>query len=634
MSRSGNVYWGETGAPAVPAAVCLVDLNARTALGDIVPVYVPGVLGDQVFVAEAIFDPSNGGSLSVVAASSDQVVPTPALALGAFGDLASNVALVNGLAYVAPLAAPPAKVRVLSAERGVAELQVVTGSRVATGVTLSADRSSPQAPGTSVVFMAQGQGASSYQYRFLLDSGGGFQVVRDWSTSPVWVLGGPAVVGDYLVQVEVWAGLTPSGPDVASVAIPFRFTIPPATSATLVSNLASPQDTGTEVTFNAACGGTTSPCDYQFWSFDGTTWTIVQPWGGGASWLMPASTPAGTYAIVAEVRTSPLVVRDIYTNVITSFVIRTPAPPPPAPATGATLDASLASPLVAGTEVTFSAACSGTAAPCDYQFWAFDGAAWAIVQPWGGGASWLMPSSTPAGTYAIVAEVRTSSLVTRDVYTNAITGFTLMVPTVPPPAPATGATLDASLASPQLTGTEVTFSAACSGTAAPCDYQFWSFDGAAWAIVQPWGGGASWLMPASTPAGTYAIVAEVRTSSLVTRDVYTNVVAGFTLTAPVVPPPAPATGASLDASLASPQLTGTEVTFTAACSGTAAPCDYQFWTFDGATWTVVQPWGGGASWLMPASTLAGTYAIAAEVRTSPLVVRDVWSQLVLGYVIQ
>ncbi|MBK9519303.1 MAG: hypothetical protein IPO09_18560 [Anaeromyxobacter sp.] len=148
MARNGNVYWADSAPAAVPAGICLADLNARTALGDIVPVYVPGVLGDQVFVAEAVYDPSNGGSLSVVAASSDQVVPTPALAVAAFGALASNVALANGLAYVAPLAAPPAKVRVLSAEKGVAELQVVTGEPGGPGVTLSANRSSPQPPGT------------------------------------------------------------------------------------------------------------------------------------------------------------------------------------------------------------------------------------------------------------------------------------------------------------------------------------------------------------------------------------------------------------------------------------------------------------------------------------------------------
>jgi len=608
MSRSGNVYWAETGAAAVPAAVCLADLTAQNALGQVVPVYVPGALGDQVLVTETIYDPSNGGSLSVLAVSSDQLNPPP-LSLGAFGDLLANVPFVNGLAYVSPLAAPPERVRVLSQESGVGERQVVVGSRVATGVTLSADRASPQAPGTAIVFTAQGQGAPGYRYRFLLDTGGGFQQVRDWSETPVWVLGSTYPAGTYRVKAEVWSGLTEVGPDAESSTITFILTLPPATGVSVVPSLPSPQVPGTDVTFTAIGAGS-SGYQFRFWLNDGTGWVIVQGYSTTATWTLPGTAAAGTYLVSAEVRTTPSVTRDAASSIY-SFVLGHPA------ATGVTVsaDAATPSPQFTGTPVTFTAQGTGSTGTYSYQFWLNDGLGWSIVQPWSTTSTWTLPASSPPGSYTVSVEVRTSTQVTRDALSPPV-GFTILPL---PIAPATGVTLstDPSTPSPQPLGTAITFTAVGSGSAGPYQYQFWVNAGTGWSIAQAYGPSATWTLPASAAAGSYTVGVEVRTSSLVTRDATSG---NLTF---VIQPAAPATGVTVaaDSLTPSPQQAGTAVTFTATGTGSPGPYQYQWWVNAGTGWSMVQAWGSD-QWVMPSSYVAGTYTIGVEVRTSSLVARD------------
>lgn len=116
---AGHDFWAQTQPAAIPAAVCVKDAAARDALGRIAPAFFPRSVADEITVTEAIYDPAVR-KLSVKATSSDAAVP-PTLTLAGFGDLAS------GQIQVAPLAAPPAKVRVVSSRGGVGELHVTTG---------------------------------------------------------------------------------------------------------------------------------------------------------------------------------------------------------------------------------------------------------------------------------------------------------------------------------------------------------------------------------------------------------------------------------------------------------------------------------------------------------------------------
>jgi len=79
---------------------------------------------------------------------------------------------------------------------------VVTSS-AASGMTLSSDLSSPQAVNTPITFTAQGVGGvGTYEYRFLLNSGAGFNVVQPYSTTNTYVFT-PALAGNYDIFAEV-----------------------------------------------------------------------------------------------------------------------------------------------------------------------------------------------------------------------------------------------------------------------------------------------------------------------------------------------------------------------------------------------------------------------------------------------
>jgi hypothetical protein len=306
----------------------------------------------------------------------------------------------------------------------------------------------------------------------------------------------------------------------------------PATGVTLAASLPSPHVVGTPVVFTASGVGS-SGYDYQFWIMDltGTTWKLVQNYGGGPTWTMPGTTAPGAYRIAVHVRTSATVNFDAQAGL--NFIVRLP------PATGVTLSSDKASPQVAGTPVVFTAAGIGSSG-YQYRFWILPAgsATWTMVQDYGVGSAWTMPITTPPGSYRVAVHVRTSTSVYFDAQAGA--DFTLRIP------PATGVTITADKASPQTVGTPVTFTASGTGSSG-YQYRFWikPSTSTVWSMVQDYGVGSSWTMPSTTAAGTYRIAVHVRTSPAV----YFDAQAGFDITlnpllAPTVSGITPATGAT------------------------------------------------------------------------------------------
>lgn len=116
------LHWGQAQPTALPTAVCVKDGSARDGNGNLVPLFIPVALRDEVTIGEAFFDPASG-TLSVTANSSDQAAP-PVLSL-AFSGFQGD--LVNGQILVENLIAPPASVRVNSSALGSATIAVETG---------------------------------------------------------------------------------------------------------------------------------------------------------------------------------------------------------------------------------------------------------------------------------------------------------------------------------------------------------------------------------------------------------------------------------------------------------------------------------------------------------------------------
>lgn len=122
MARSGDDFWGQIRPATLPTAVCVKDAAARDPGGNVVPVYYPKIVTDEVTITQAWYDPSTR-MLTVAAKSSDTVNP-PTLTLAGFGDLVLNQITVQNLA------APPDKVQVFSSALGVNEYQVTTAEGI------------------------------------------------------------------------------------------------------------------------------------------------------------------------------------------------------------------------------------------------------------------------------------------------------------------------------------------------------------------------------------------------------------------------------------------------------------------------------------------------------------------------
>jgi hypothetical protein len=367
---------------------------------------------------------------------------------------------------------------------------------------------------------------------------------------------------------------------------------------TLTPDHESPYAAGTDIVFTAASGG--SGAQYRFWMYNGTTWTTVQDYSSTATWTLPATSLPGSYTIAVDARINPAVDRDTVTYASFNLSGATE------PATGVTITPSLASPHGPGVPVQFTAAGvgGGGSAVYDYRFKLFNGTVWALVQDYGNGDTWTLPDTTAVGSYTVAVDVRTSTAVNRDTVA--------YLPHVIVNSQATGVTITPSQPSPHVGGTSVVFTAAGIG-ASGYQYRFLLFNGTSWSTVQDYGVGDSWTMPASTAVGSYTIAVDVRTSTVVNRDAvaYLNHKVK----------PAPATGVNVTPSQSSPHATGTSVLFSAAGTGSTG-YDYRFRLHNGSSWTIVQNYGIGSSWTLPAATAPGTYTIAAEVRTSSLVDRD------------
>jgi hypothetical protein len=118
-------------------------------------------------------------------------------------------------------------------------------------VTLSPDKTSPRALGTTIRFTASATGGvGPISYKWLVSDGATLTVAQEWSSSPVfdWT---PAAGGEY--EVLVWARsgtVSGDGPDgaAASATVPFTITVTPPALSTLSPTMATAGDGGFSLT--------------------------------------------------------------------------------------------------------------------------------------------------------------------------------------------------------------------------------------------------------------------------------------------------------------------------------------------------------------------------------------------------
>jgi len=240
--------------------------------------------------------------------------------------------------------------------------------------------------------------------------------------------------------------------------------------------------------------------------------------------------------------------------------------------------ASTAVPLLAGTNVTWTAAATSTAGPVQYKFLLFrERAGWTVAQDYSSAASFSWtPGLGDAGKAAVQVWVRSVGS-TQDYEAWKTTGL-FDVNTVP-------VKLTADTGFPVPPGQAVTWTATIAAATTALQYKFLMLDTSTsvWSIVRDYAAGntVTWTAPHN---GRYAFQVWVRSSgSTATYDIWAG-------SGEFVVGPSPLSVVSLDADRSLPQSIGTTITWTArTAGGTSAPLQYKFLRYSAQSgWTVVQ----------------------------------------------
>jgi predicted nucleic acid-binding Zn finger protein len=190
-------------------------------------------------------------------------------------------------------------------------------STPATGLTLTADKASPEALGHTVTFTATQQGGlGNMEYRFYVNdgSGAGFVLARGYGNSNTFAWS-PNTTGNYDIFAEVRLVGSAVERDAYAAVNFFQIqgAIPP-TGLNVTSNVASPQAPGQSITFTASAVGGTAPFEYRFYLNDGSGagFVIQQDYSPQNTWTWtPAAT--GNNDIFVEVRLAgTTVLRDAF----------------------------------------------------------------------------------------------------------------------------------------------------------------------------------------------------------------------------------------------------------------------------------------------------------------------------------
>jgi len=259
-----------------------------------------------------------------------------------------------------------------------------------------------QANGTDVTFTATaGGGTAPYEYRFWLkDLSGNYSMAQEFSTTNSWnwsTLGLAAGVYSIAVQAKS-GGSTPANGFEVEQVVTHTIAALAATSLDCIVTPSSPQNAGTQVSFDATASGGSGPYEYQFWIKDTSgVYTLAQGYSASKilNWVT-TSLPAGRYSIAIQARTVGSSAGFDVERVESYDLL-------PVPAQGV----GVATQTV-GNSVAFIASPIGGTAPHEYQFWLKDlNGVYAQVQAFSLNNIWNWDiSGLASGTYSIAVQIR------------------------------------------------------------------------------------------------------------------------------------------------------------------------------------------------------------------------------------
>jgi hypothetical protein len=190
------------------------------------------------------------------------------------------------------------------------------------------------------------------------------------------------------------------------------------------------------------------------------------------------------------------------------------------------------------------------------------------------------------------------SNLSNEVYATTLAG-------VPPVV--TALALTANLPSPQVVGTTVTWLSTAGGGVAPYEFQWALYQAGNW-TAWPWTLASTWTWTPSTSGNDYQVRVAARSSGSSSTSGEVSQSVPFTVTAP------PVASVTLQANVASPQIAGSTILWSAAALGGVAPYQYRWWVFDGSVWSAATAWTTSSTWSWTPTVANNGYIVRVWVR--------------------
>ena len=349
---------------------------------------------------------------------------------------------------------------------------VVVTSVTVTGVTISANKTSPQYVGTAITFTATptaGTGIAPYSYKWWVssDNGATYSVLRDWTANGNQYVWTPQQVNSsWRIKAAVRSSGSTSTNGEASTNVAFVTTPTPwVTAVSLAADRTSPQNTGTTITWTATPTYGTAPVYYYWQILRNGSVLSVRDWSTDTHYVW-APQQSGTYRFcVYAIGNGGDPNAPEASTCSADFVINISPT-----VTAVSLTSNLASPRAVGELIWWTATPSWGTAPISYK-WSLstdNGATWSVLQDWTQNASlFAWRPLEIRNSWRISVAARSAGSTSANGEASATASFvTVASPTV------TYVTVTSSPPSPVTVGEPITLTATSIGGTTPLWY-YW-----------------------------------------------------------------------------------------------------------------------------------------------------------------
>jgi hypothetical protein len=492
-------------------------------------------------------------------------------------------------------------------------------SNVVSSVTLTADKTAPQAVGTPVTFTAQPTGGvAPYQYKWIVSNGSTSTIAVNWTTSNRFTWTPTVESANY--SVSVWVRSAGNAADVLEASTYLVFPVANTTKAiatisvALTANRVAPQAPFTPITWTATPAGGVAPHQYKWRIFDGTTWTVGASWSPTNSFVWTPSTANPNYRVEVWLRSAGSTADAPEASTASPFPIEAQAAGT-GPVASVSLTANRTAPQPAGNPIAFTATPTGGTTPVVYKWFYFMGTTWTAFGDWSSSQNFTWYPTEPNANYRIRVWVKGAANTADQAEASAELPFAITAtgtaPTAPTPTPVSSVALIPDKPSPQPAGNAIGFTGKPSGGTSPYLYKWFYFMGTTWTAFGDWSSNSNFTWYPTEPNANYRIRVWVKNAANTADQPEATAEQSFSITGVVTTTPVSSVRLTSDKS--SPQGIGTPITFTATPSGGTAPFVYK-WSVSGGAAPITTAWGSSNTFTWTPTTANNNYRVSVSVK--------------------